>query len=85
MLERSFESNFTRYGERIGDKNIHPHVLRNNFAKRFLMNGGDIFTLSKILGHSSVQVTEQCYLDLQTEDLRVQYQKHSPLMNLKKT
>ena len=59
--------------------------MRNNFAKRFLMNGGDIFTLSKILGHSSVQVTEQCYLDLQTEDLRVQYQKHSPLMNLKKT
>lgn len=85
LLERSFESNFTRYGERIGDKNIHPHVLRNNFAKRFLMNGGDIFTLSKILGHSSVQVTEQCYLDLQTEDLRIQYQKHSPLMNLKKT
>jgi len=85
LLERSFESNFSRYGERIGDKNIHPHVLRNNFAKRFLMNGGDIFTLSKILGHSSVQVTEQCYLDLQTEDLRVQYQKHSPLMNLKKT
>lgn len=43
LLERSFESNFTRYGERIGDKNIHPHVLRNNFAKRFLMNGGDNF------------------------------------------
>lgn len=80
---RSFESNFTKYGERIGNKEIHPHMLRNNFAKRFLMNGGDIFTLSKILGHSSVEVTEKCYLDLQTEDLRMQYQKHSPLMNLK--
>lgn len=81
---RSFESNFTNYGDRIGKKDIHPHMLRNNFAKRFLMNGGDIYTLSKILGHSSVQVTEECYLDLQTEDLRVQYQKHSPLMNLKR-
>lgn len=32
---RSFESNFTTYGERIGNKDIHPHMLRNNFAKRF--------------------------------------------------
>ena len=81
---RSFESNFTVYGERIGNKDIHPHMLRNNFAKRFLLNGGDIYTLSKILGHSSVKVTEECYLDLQKEDLRQQYQKHSPLMNLRK-
>ena len=84
ILERSFESNFTVYGERIGKNDIHPHMLRNNFAKRFLMNGGDIYTLSKILGHSSVKVTEECYLDLDTEDLRKQYQKHSPLMNLKR-
>lgn len=84
LKERSFESNFTKYGERIGNKKIHPHLLRNNFAKRFLMNGGDIYTLSKILGHSSVQVTEQCYLDFQTEDLRQQYQKYSPLLNLKR-
>lgn len=81
----NFEKNFTKYGERIGKREIHPHQLRNNFAKRFLMNGGDIYTLSKILGHSSVQVTEQAYLDLETEDLRQMYQKHSPLMNLKRT
>lgn len=65
--ERSFESNFTVYGERIGKKDIHPHQLRNNFAKKFLMSGGDIYTLSQILGHSSVKVTEECYLDLKNE------------------
>lgn len=80
----NYETNFKKYGERIGQNEIHPHLLRNNFAKRFLMNGGDIYTLSKILGHSSVTVTEEAYLDLQTEDLRVQYQKNSPLMNLKR-
>ena len=80
----NYETNFKKYGTRIGQEDIHPHMLRNNFAKRFLMNGGDIYTLSKILGHSSVTVTEEAYLDLQTEDLRKQYQRHSPLMNLKR-
>ena len=80
----NYETNFKKYGERIGQNDIHPHMLRNNFAKRFLMSGGDIYTLSKILGHSSVTVTEEAYLDLQNEDLRIQYQKHSPLSNLKR-
>ena len=45
----SFESNFTNYAKRIGKKETSPHVLRNNFAKRFLMEGGNIYTLSQIL------------------------------------
>lgn len=78
-----FEKNFTKYTERIGIKDASPHTLRNNFSKRFLMSGGDIYTLSKILGHSSVKVTEDEYLDLTDEDLAEMYQKHSPIMNLK--
>lgn len=53
-----FESNFKRYLQRAGlNENISPHCLRNNYAKRCLMNGMDIFTLSRLLGHSSVEVT----------------------------
>ncbi len=33
------------------------HVLRHTFASHFMMNGGGILTLSKILGHSSITVT----------------------------
>lgn len=33
------------------------HVLRHTFASHFVMNGGDILTLQKILGHSSVVMT----------------------------
>ncbi len=79
-----YEEHFRNYGKRIGLEDLHPHKLRNNFAKRFLMSGGDIFTLSKILGHSSVRVTEEAYLDLECDDLRMQYQKHSPLSNLRR-
>ena len=75
----NYETNFKAYSKRIGLNNAHPHMLRNNFAKRFLMNGGDIYTLSRILGHSSVTVTEKAYLDLNDEDLRINYAPYSPL------
>lgn len=64
--------------------NVTTHQIRNNFSKkRFLLNGGNIFALSKILGHSSVEVTEKSYLDLDYEDIRKVYINHSPLANLK--
>lgn len=78
----NFEKNVRKYAQRIGLKDIHPHVFRNNFAKRFLMSGGDIYTLSRLLGHSSVTVTEQAYLDVNQEDLAEMYRKHSPLSKI---
>lgn len=84
LLVNNFEKNYKKYCERIGIEECSPHGLRNNFAKRFLMSGGDIYTLSRILGHSSVTVTEKCYLDLDDEDIRQNYQKYSPLANLRR-
>lgn len=81
----NFEKNLKKYCVRCGlEKNITCHQIRNNFAKRFLLSGGDIYTLSRILGHSSVTVTEQAYLDLTMEDIRKNYFKFSPLENMKK-
>ncbi len=80
----NFETNFKNYLRRVGlDDKISPHCLRNNFAKRCLMNGMDIFTLSRILGHSSVTVTEQAYLDLTDEDIGKRYQHYSPVSAMK--
>lgn len=33
------------------------HVLRHTFASHFVMNGGDLMTLQKVLGHSTVIMT----------------------------
>ena len=46
-----------------------PHALRHTFGTRWLQAGGDIYKLSKILGHSSVAVTEAHYAHLLKEDL----------------
>ncbi|MDL2293855.1 tyrosine-type recombinase/integrase [Ruminococcaceae bacterium OttesenSCG-928-D13] len=79
----NFEKNMNKYCNRARISNVRPHTLRNNFAKRFLLNGGDIYTLSRLLGHSSVTVTEQAYLDITSDDLREKYQMYSPLQSMK--
>jgi integrase len=50
---------------------VSPHALRHTFGHRWLKGGGDIYALSRILGHASVAVTERHYALLLTEDLRV--------------
>jgi len=46
----NYETNFIKYIQRAGiTKHISPHTLRNNFAKRCLMLGMDIYTLRKFL------------------------------------
>ncbi|PES80081.1 integrase [Bacillus cereus] len=78
----SFEKQLRQASDKAG-VSVHPHQLRNNFAREYLLNGGDIYTLSRILGHSSVQVTEQAYMDLTREEIARKYHEHSPLAKWK--
>ena len=48
---------------------ISPHDLRHTFGHRWLTRGGDIYTLSKVLGHASIVVTEKHYAHLLKEDI----------------
>jgi integrase len=45
------------------------HVLRHTFASHFIMNGGNILVLQKILGHSSLTMTMR-YAHLAPEHLQ---------------
>jgi integrase/recombinase XerD len=54
---------------------ISPHVCRHTFATRYLQRGGDIYTLSRILGHASVSVTERHYAHLVNTDI-VELSRH---------
>jgi hypothetical protein len=49
---------------------LSPHVFRHTFGWRWLQGGGDIYTLSKVLGHASVSVTERHYAHLLKEDIQ---------------
>lgn len=81
MDVRTVESAFRKHSKLVGLE-VQPHQLRNNFAKYYLLHGGDWATLSRILGHSSVEVTQQAYLDFTDHEVNQKYQRHSPLNNL---
>jgi integrase/recombinase XerD len=67
---------------RIDGVRCSPHTFRHTFAKTFLVNGGDLFTLQKILGHSSLAVV-RLYVELSPEDVQIQHRKHSPVDRIK--
>ncbi len=52
------------------------HVLRHTFASHFIMNGGNILTLQKILGHTSLAMTMR-YAHLAPDHLQDAI-KHGP-------
>lgn len=64
--------------KRAGIDHLGPHTLRHTFGWRYLTGGGDIYTLSKILGHSSLAVTERHYAHL----LRTDIQEKADRVNL---
>ena len=57
------------------------HAFRHTFALTYLRNGGSVFHLQKILGHTSLDQTRK-YVNLLTDDLSAVHQKLSPLGRL---
>jgi len=58
-----------------------PHTFRHTFSKRYLINGGDIFSLQRILGHSSL-ASVRLYLNLFACDIKKQHRRFSPVDRL---
>src|SRR5262249_39824204 len=56
---RNFERDLKVMGTKLGITGVRfsPHTLRHTFAVSYLRAGGNLFYLSKILGHSSVTTT----------------------------
>ena len=57
------------------NKKITPHIFRRSFATLLYRNGAQLLTIQKLLGHSSVQTTEQ-YIQ---NDFEYVYQDYSRL------
>ena len=57
---------------------LRPHLLRHSFATRYLENGGDIYSLQLILGHTSLEMVKK-YIHLTNSKTAVNFSNYSPL------
>ncbi len=57
---------------------VGSHRLRHGFGKTYLVNGGDLRSLQKIMGHASITTTEG-YEELAIEELVAMHHKFTPL------
>jgi integrase/recombinase XerC/integrase/recombinase XerD len=81
MTRGSLSSVLYRLKKSSGVERVHAHLFRHTFAVKYLMNGGDVMTLQRILGHESLEVTKR-YLNLTTAQVQLKYDSFSPVDRL---
>ena len=80
LTRRGIDMLFIRIRKRANlpiDKRISAHIFRHTFAVRYLMLGGDIYTLQELLGHEDI-ATIKNYMHLNDTLVQEQKRKFSP-------
>jgi integrase/recombinase XerD len=80
LTPNAVKNMFKRLKQIINFPNVRccAYDFRHTFAHRFLMNGGDVFTLQKLLRHSSPAMTER-YLAIWGTALQERANQFNPL------
>jgi site-specific recombinase XerD len=66
---------------RAGVEGVHPHRLRHTAAIAFLRNGGNVLVLQRILGHTTLAMTNR-YVALASDDVQREHDRCSPIVAL---
>lgn len=69
LTDGGLKMSIKSYNERRGVSKTSIHLFRHTFAKNWIVSGGDIVSLQKMLGHSSLKMVQR-YANLYASDVK---------------
>lgn len=83
LTTNALRLSFANYCKSRGVSRTNIHGLRHNFAKGWVKNGGNMFVLQQVLGHSTLEMTRK-YVRLFSEDIKENYGQYTTLDTIKR-
>lgn len=80
---RTFQQEVKAYNIKRNVNKTSCHLFRHTFAKKWILAGGDVFRLQKLLGHCDLEMTKE-YVQLFQEDLQQDFEQYNPLDQMSK-
>lgn len=84
MCTQNIHERITHFGitSNIAGVRVSPHTFRHTFAKMYIKNGGDTFSLQAILGHTTLDMVRN-YVNMFSSNVQEQHNKFSFLEHLR--
>lgn len=83
LTENGLRCSIANYNKKRGVQKTSIHLFRHTFAKKYLVDcGGNAFTLQRLLGHSTLDMTKH-YCAIFDADIVRNYDNFSPLAQIK--
>ena len=83
LTENALRLAVAHYNKSRGVQKTSLHLFRHTFAKKYLVDcGGNAFTLQRLLGHSTLDMTKH-YCAIFDADIAKNYDRFSPLAQMK--
>lgn len=83
LSREGFKTAIFRYNTNRQVAKTSAHVYRNTFAKYWILRGGDLIRLQKILGHKDLKMVLE-YVDMYGADLQINFNSYNPLSSYAK-
>lgn len=61
---------------------VNPHAFRHAFAREYILNGGDLATLTKLMGHNEQSTTTGYYALFTEQEVSDRHERFSPMTQL---
>ena len=82
LTNSAVEQIVKRHGTEIEGIRVSPHTCRHFYAQQQMKMGTDLYTISRLLGHENIQITQTYLNSLRDEEVIQIAKQKSVLMNL---